>query len=272
MKKNQLTSKRLNPNSGIEDWYVKELKKLTSQMTKECERELTKIYKKGYSEITFSEDESISSQARIALNSLYNKYEQKFSKRAKTLAQSLLNKNNRYASWQFLKVLKKMVGENANGFSMKGSAITPEKEEIIKAAIFENVSLIKSIQSEYFKQITGAVARSIENGDGLKYLTDQLISFGAKSKRRAELIAQDQTRKTYNSINLRNFQEANIKKFEWVHSGGSRDPRPYHKNVLDGQIFDVDKGAPTEDGTRYIYPGQEPYCRCIMKAVLDFED
>ena len=32
--------------------------------------------------------------------------------------------------------------------------------------------------------------------------------------------------------------------------------------------------APNESGKKpeYIYPGQEPYCRCSMKAVLSFED
>ncbi len=48
------------------EWYVKELQKLSKQMTKECTEELAKIYKKGYPQIAF--DESLSSQARIALN------------------------------------------------------------------------------------------------------------------------------------------------------------------------------------------------------------
>ena len=167
-----------------------------------------------------------------------------------------------------------MLGDKASGFMLKGSAISPEKSEIMKALMFENVSLIRSIPNEYFKQITGAVARSIEGGGSLKQLTEELLSYGAKNERRAELIAQDQTRKAYNDINLRNFQENGIKKFRWIHSGGSRDPRPYHRDVLNGQVFDVDTGAPNEPGKKpeYIYPAQEPYCRCIMQAVLEFDD
>ncbi|MCD7779468.1 MAG: hypothetical protein LUH05_02205 [Candidatus Gastranaerophilales bacterium] len=270
--KNQLTSNRLNVNAGIMSWYVKELKKLTKRMTKECLERLTEVYKQGYTQISL--DESISSQARIALNELNRKYSDKFSEEAKELVQKLLTKTNKYSSWQFTKSLKDMLGDKASGFSLAGSAITPEKSEIMKALLFENVSLIKSIPDEYFKQITGAVARSIENGEGLKSLTQQLKEFGAKSDRRAELIAQDQTRKAYNSINLRNFQDNNIKKFKWLHSGGSREPREYHKNVLDGQVFYVEEGAPNEKGKKpeFIYPGQLPYCHCVMAAVLDFED
>ena len=86
MRKRELTSNRFNVNAGIMAWYVKELVKLTKQMTKECREELAKIYKQGYPQIAF--DESISSQARIALNQLMQKYGDKFSDQAKKLAQS----------------------------------------------------------------------------------------------------------------------------------------------------------------------------------------
>lgn len=271
--KNQLTSPRLNPNAGIMAWYVKELKKLVKGMTGACEKELIGIYKGLDYQIEFAMDDSISSQMRIALNKLYDKYYDKFLDRAKRLIKKLLKDTNKYSVNQVNTALKGMLGEKAKDFMLKGSAITPEKSEIMKALMFENVSLIRSIHNEYFKQITGAVARSIENGEGVKWLSKELLKYGAKSERRADLIAQDQTRKAYTSINLRNFQENGITKFRWLHSGGSRDPRPYHRDVLNGNIYDIDTGAPNESGKEpeYIYPGQEPYCRCVMQAVLDFE-
>lgn len=255
-------------------WYIKELKKLTKQMTTACVKRITEIYSELGYQTEYAQDESLSSQVRIALNELERKYGKKFSDRAKVLIAQLLKKTNRYSNSQINEAIKSMVGDKAKDFSLKGSAISPEKEEIMKALTFENVSLIKSIPNEYFKQITGAVSRSIQNGDGVKWLSQELIKYGAKSERRADLIAQDQTRKAYNEINLRNFEESGIKKFEWVHSGGSREPRAYHKDVLNGQIFDVATGAPNESGQKpdFIYPAQLPYCRCIMKAVLSFED
>ena len=283
--KNKITSNRLNYNAGIMSWYTKELQSLVSSMIKECKSELAEIYKKGYPDIAF--DESISSQARIALNQLYKKYGDKFSDKGKKLAENLIKKTNRYSNWQINQRLKEMLGTNAKDFVLKGSAITPEKSEIMKAILFENVSLIKSIHNEYFKQITGAVARSIENGEGVKWLAKELISYGAKTERRAQLIAQDQTRKAYTSINLRNFQENNVKRVKWMHSGGSRDPREYHKtpwdgvsgikdgepNGLDGYIFDIDKPPVIDKKTgKRGYPGQLPYCRCTLAIVLDFEE
>lgn len=270
----QIKSNRLNVNAGIMAWYVKELKTLTKQMTTECTKRIADIYKELGYQTEFAQDDSISSQIRIALNELQRKYGTKFNDRSKELVKQLLKKTNRYSNLQINEAIKSMVGDKSKDFALKGSAISPEKAEIMKALTFENVSLIKSIPNEYFKQITGAVSRSIQNGEGVKWLAKELMTYGAKSQRRADLIAQDQTRKAYNEINLRNFQESGIRQFEWVHSGGSREPRKYHKDVLNGQIFDIETGAPNESGKEpdFIYPGQEPYCRCIMKAVLSFED
>ncbi len=266
--KRQLISKPLYPNAGIKSWYVKKLQALVKEMYKECNSRLGNIYKDLHFQITL--DESISSQARIALNELSKKYYDKFSKESKKIVSGLLKKTNSFATRQFLSAIKAMLGDGADGFTLSGSIISPEKEEVIKALLFENVSLIKSIPEEYFKQITGAVARSIENGEGIKYLVSTLKTYGVKTLRRAQLIAQDQTRKAHNTINLRNFQENGARKFKWLHSGGSRDPRKYHKYILNGQIFDIDKGAPSEKNKNvYIFPGQEPYCHCIMQIVLD---
>ena len=166
-----------------------------------------------------------------------------------------------------------MLGDKAKDFAISTAVMSEAKKEIMKALVFENVSLIKSIPNEYFKQITGAVARSIENGDGISWLAEQLKSFGAKSDRRAQLIAQDQTRKAYNSINLRNFREAGIRKFKWLHSGGSAQPREWHKDVLNGNIYSIDDPPIIDPKTKETgFPGQLPYCRCVMCAVLSFEE
>ena len=59
---------KLNANAGIEAWYMNELEKLSRQMTRECARELKKLYAKEDEQIKFAQDDSISSQMRIKLN------------------------------------------------------------------------------------------------------------------------------------------------------------------------------------------------------------
>ena len=78
MAKRQLISNRLNINSGIMSWYKKELEKMAVQMCRECTKVLADIYRELGYQTEFAADESISSQARIALNELYKKYSGKF--------------------------------------------------------------------------------------------------------------------------------------------------------------------------------------------------
>lgn len=274
-KRNTITGEPLNFNIGIQKWYVKQLLKLVDELTKDVLNEIKPLYSEYKEQITF--DASISSQANMTINSLRKLFQKKFKEKGKKYAESMVSKTNRYATLMFKQIMNSLFNEEkvkeAGGFVMQGSIVSPEKEEVIKALVYENVSLIRSIESRYFEQITGAVMRHIENGEGVTSLTEEIMKYNKQNKNRARLIALDQTRKAYNSINLRNMQETGVKKFEWVHTGGAKDPRKYHKYELDGKIFDVETGAPNEDGIKpkFIYPGQLPYCRCRMAPVIEFD-
>ena len=83
---------KLNANAGIESWYMGELEKLSRAMTRECARELKKLYAKEDEQIKFAEDAGISSQMRIKLNYLQKKYGDKFAEKSKELSKKLLTK------------------------------------------------------------------------------------------------------------------------------------------------------------------------------------
>ena len=66
--------------------------------------------------------------------------------------------------------------------------------------------LIKSIPEQYFKDVTGSVMRSITTGNGLADLVPEIKKYDGQTERRAKLLALDQTRKAYNSINKQRMQ------------------------------------------------------------------
>lgn len=289
--KNILKGKPLNFNVGLQKWYVKELTKLVDDLTEEVYKEIKPLYKEYKDQITFTQDASISSQMRINLNKLRDVFEKKFKDRGKTFAEKMVRKTNRYANNTFYTMMKELLKKDKpEGFVLKGSVVSAEKEEIIKALVYENVSLITNMQTRYFEQITGAVMRSITSGLGVTHIEDELMKYKGMTKRRARNIALDQTRKAYNSINLRNMQDAGVQKAEWVHSGGSQKPRDYHKtrwdgvsglqdgrpNGLNGFIFRLDrppviqKAKGKQEELRG-YPGDLPYCHCRMAAVVEFD-
>lgn len=260
------------PNAGIKDWYQKELAKLVKRMTDEVMNTLDPLYKELDYQIEFSTDESISSQTRIKLDKLFGKYEKIFKDKGDELSKKVVNKSQTYARTTLLSSLKSMLGEKAKDFTIKTNATSAVTKEVAKALIYENVSLIKTIQSEYFKQITGTVTRSIQTGKGVSFVKKELMKYKGMTERRARNIALDQTRKAFNVLNSRRMQDVGIDYFEWVHTGGSQKPRSYHKNVLNGKICKYSDPPPlNEEKTIHGIPGELPFCHCVARAVLNYD-
>lgn len=263
---------KLNANAGIESWYMAELEKLSRAMTRECARELKKLYAKEDGQIKFAEDDSISSQMRIKLNYLQKKYGDKFAEKSKELSKKLLAKLVTY-SWVALNAAVKQISPELKA----RKKLTPEEEEAAKAAIFENRNLIESICSQYFKEITGVISRAILGGQGVESIVPRLDYYKGVTSRRAKNIARDQVHKTYEALSLRRAVTLGFTHFEWIHSGGSQQPRSYHMREhpsgLNHGIFRIDEPPVIDQstGTRG-YPGQLPNCHCTMRPVLKFED
>lgn len=191
-----------------------------------------------------------------------------FAKKAKPMAESMVTDADKAGAKALHASLMKLSG----GMSLQTTLSNPNIANIAKAAVAENVSLIKSVATEYLQKVEGAVMRSITTGNGLQDLVPALEQYEGQTHRRAKNIALDQTRKAYNSINKGRMQGIGIKKFMWHHSGGGAHPREDHVE-MDGEIYSFDD-LPVIDqrtGERGI-PGQAPNCKCVMSPVFDFGD
>lgn len=154
--------------------------------------------------------------------------------------------------------------------------IPPDIEKAVGASIVENVSLIKSIPQQYLDRIAGAVTRSMQPGGTFEDLKKEIKRYGQMTERRAYNIAIDQSGKVYNAITLHQMKQTGIKKFRWQHTAGTVRQREWHlhkyPNGLNGGVFSLDD-PPIIDphyGTRG-FPGQLPYCRCCMLAVIEVD-
>jgi len=253
-------------NAAVAVRYVGALSSLTAQMTAQVRREVEKLFKTDAAASHFGEDATIASQSRILMSSLSDRFNALFAKKAKPLAEGMVNDAQRSGKTALHSSLQKLSG----GMSLKTSVVDSTLQNIYKASVAENVSLIKSIASEYLQKVEGAVMRSITTGNGLQDLVPALEQYEGQTHRRAKNIALDQTRKVYNSINRGRMEALGVRKFMWHHSGGGAHPRKDHQD-MDGQIYSFDK-LPVIDprtGERGI-PGQAPNCRCTMSPVFDF--
>ncbi len=272
----------LNYNASLQAKYSSALEKLVRQMTEEVHKQLIRFFNGEIADDFFEQQEqaaamdaSVSSQARILMNSLTARFTQLFNVKAKTLAEGMVNNTAAVSKTNLHSSLKELSG----GLSLKTGIVPPGMEEVATATVAENVSLIKSIPQQYFKDITGSVMRSITTGNGLADLVPEISKYSAQTTKRTRNLALDQTRKAYNSINKQRLQAIGVKQFEWMHSGGGQKPRQSHI-AMSGKIFSfddlpvinkeqVDRGYESpEKGI----PGQAINCRCKMKPVINFDD
>lgn len=263
----------LNYSASLRVRYEKELRTLAMKMTSETKRQIIKLFNGEAANEYFERqeelaamDESISSSSKSLMNKLYNKFYKLFAKKADDLAKNMINGANNTSKVALKSSINKLTG----GLTLKTNFIPSGLKEVIKSSTAENVSLIKSIPEEYFKQITGSVMRSITTGTGLKGLIKDIKKYEGVTDRRAKNIAIDQTRKAYNSINKQRMISAGFTKFKWLHSGGGQYPRKDHIE-MNGNIYSFDD-LPIIDkktGERGI-PGQAINCGCTMQPVYEF--
>lgn len=265
---------RLNYNVSQQQRYVAALEKLIDQMSAETERKIERLFKSETAKefLSVAMDENIASQARILMNALNRKFDDLFGRNAKVLAERMVKSAGKVSKTVLNNSIKKMTG----GMSIKTSMITPDLKTILNASVTENVGLIKTIPATYFSRVQGSVMRSIINGNGLESLVPALQKYKGISYRHAKNMALDQTRKVYNSFNASRMEAVGIKKFEWLHSGGSKEPRESHIKIS-GKIFSFDKleqeqdklGVPPEDQG---LPGVAINCKCTMTPVYEFTE
>jgi SPP1 gp7 family putative phage head morphogenesis protein len=209
-------------------------------------------------------DASVSSQARILMDKLTDKFTKLFDDKSEAVVNKMLKANSTASAASLQSSLKKLSG----GVTLKTNNISGQLKEILKASVNENVELIKSVGADYLSNVKKQVMRSITTGNGLADLVPALKRYKGITERHAKNMALDQTRKVYNSMNRSRMESANIKQFKWLHSGGGQHPRPDHV-AMNGNIYSFDN-LPVivpKTGERGI-PGQAINCKCTMTPVF----
>lgn len=260
----------LQYNFSVQDRYTKALVSLVKQMTRQTQREIILNFHRPAAKEYFAQDESVASSSRILTNELRNKFTQLFSRKAKGLAEKMLADSDKASNGALHASLQKLSG----GLSLGTRAMTSTMEEVMKASVAENVSLIKSIPAQYFTDIEGAVMRSITTGNGLADLVPFFKSHETITLKRARLIAGDQTRKAYANITATKLKDTGITKYKWIHSSAAQEPRPLHvqlngtiQSLDDPPIIQYAKGRQPQIRGK---PGDLIHCTCIMAPVVDF--
>jgi SPP1 gp7 family putative phage head morphogenesis protein len=146
----------------------------------------------------------------------------------------------------------------------------------------ENVHLIKRIPERLHSDVEALVHHAVSTGRLGEDLAQDIEDRFGVSERHARMIAGDQVKKFYASVNHARQKEMGVNKFIWRTVGDERvrgDPggkypkaEPSHFE-LDGETYDYDDPAtPEGDDGEPLMPGSDYNCRCYAEPVLDDED
>lgn len=142
-------------------------------------------------------------------------------------------------------------------------ALRAEVEGIVK----DNVTLISNLSQKYTDQVAATIMESAERGRDLHYLQQALTERFGVAGSRAALIARDQNNKATAAIDRRCKLDLGITQSVWVHTPGSRMPRPDHE-AANGQVYDTANGIYFASAGGFVLPGEEINCGCISRAYL----
>ncbi|QPF88151.1 phage head morphogenesis protein [Bradyrhizobium genosp. L] len=213
-------------------------------------------------EPAIAQDETPAVALKRRISRLGAQWTKKFDQAADDLAKWFAEAASKRSSAALRSILKK------GGFSVEFK-LTPAVRDILQATIAENVSLIKSIPSQYLTNVEGLVMRSVTAGRDLAQLTKDLQEQHGVTRRRASRIALDQNNKATAAITRARQVDLGITEAIWVHSGGGKHPRPTHlKAGRERTKYTIKDGWYDPAVGKNIWPGELVNCRCVCRAVV----
>lgn len=269
-KQGQIEGAALVVNAATGERYAKNIKRIMRAMHKDTLSGIKRCFEAYAQDSDLPENGSLVSQLRILLNFLLKKYNPVFAWVAKKSTEKMINETLKHSS----ATIKMSLKEVSETLVVNPDFMDDRLREITQASAIEATGLIKTIPQKYIEDVQKVLMHSIStDGKGFAELKPFLQKLYNGNERKAELVALDQTRKVYNSIQAHKMQKMGVKKFKWLHSGGGREPRKLHQ-ALHGQVFSFDN--PPFIGVMYgeeVYglPGHLPNCACSFKPVFDFE-
>ncbi len=152
---------------------------------------------------------------------------------------------------------------------------SPDLQDYIQVSIADNTRLIMSIPDQYLTNVESIVLTNVRAGGRPAAVATQLREQFGVTRRRAQLIARDQTAKVNGDLAARRQQSSGLEYFEWIDSDDER-VRRRHGDIADkvtayGEgIYRWDNPPLSNTGVPII-PGSDFQCRCIARPVLSSE-
>ena len=245
-------------NRGGEVRYERQMLSLIEEMSVSVEHWVGAAYRAAPSPL--AQDASPFKGLQQSLRKVAARWIKRFDDAAPKIAEAYLKGSFRATDSAMRQALK-----NA-GWAVEFK-MSPAMRQLYEAKLAENIALIKSIPEQYLGQVEGIATRSFTAGRDLYSMVTDLKALYPKAAHRANFIAIDQSNKATAVVTRARQMELGIVEAIWMHSHAGKVPRPDHV-AANGKRYKIAEGCLISG--KYIYPGEEPGCRCTCRSVLPF--
>ena len=280
----KVVNKSFVPPYAVELAYRRAMIKLIKDMVKDY-RVLFSIYREKKDQIAMDADgEWMTTAVQKRLNKLGKVWGDRFKEFAEHNSKEMVLRVLKSTDLQLKSILKDYFAKER--FLLLDMPVA--LKQVIKAHIAENISLIKSIQSQYLDRVQGAFVRALTDNGSLRQFELEVAKYSGKELSRAKLIAHDQVHKVFTTMVARRCSQLGVKRMMWHHSNVGKEPRPYHirkwdgksglkdghPNGLNGFVFElanlpvIQEGDDKHQEIRGL-PSQLVNCRCFMRPVIE---
>jgi len=172
------------------------------------------------------------------------------------------------------------VVENRKVPIVKGAQSIPQNRAIIESWTKENVRLVTKMTDDERQRVASIISNNFRAGGNIRDAQKEIREALKVSRKRAELIAQNEIGNLYAQLQQRDNQNLGIRYYEWDTRLDER-VRPGHK-VMQGKVCRWDDPTVYKDkitdpewksraaiGGVLLHPGYAIRCRCVAGAIIE---
>jgi len=248
----------IHPNVGIEATYKKRLLRLVEEMERSLAYWLTARWHANPP--IMAQDELPAASLQRTMEQLGKRWLSRFDEAAPALAAYFAQAARERVDGRLEEILERA------GFIVDFKT-SRAVQDMLRATINQNVSLITNIASEHLNKVEGAVMRSVQAGRDLHSLAEELKEIGITSRKRVALICNHQNNLATSQITRVRQLEAGIEMAIWRHSHAGKVPRPDHV-AHDGKPYPVREGIVLNPKEGVCWPGSLINCRCFSQPII----
>lgn len=272
--KNTKTAAPIKSPKSLEVAYIRALNELGRQLVNSVKAELLPVLKRNQEEYIIDSAARTTDDIGNQLDSIFIRLNRQHAGAtielfARAKAHEVLTKVKRQNQERFAKSFKSAMGVDVQAM-IESEALT----DFTTQSIAKNVQLIKSLPSEYLKDIETIVRNGVINGTRYSEIAKQITassgSANAKLAGRIKTVARNEIQTFNSQLSLRRTTSLGIKKGIF-RTSQDENVRKCHAE-LNNKEFDLKKGAWSPTCGKYIQPGiTDINCRCSFSPVFELE-